>query len=386
MSGRNRTSMSRMLKPVLAGLAISSLCLAFAADSRAQTGTKKKAPIKPIQAEEDDVEPPRAKPRTRPSADDDEDAEPAPPPRNSGKQPRPEALPPVRIEKLSPELEQVLKDWELHTSRFKTMAGSFSRFKYDKTFEVEKRADGKFVYEAPDKGNYELWGAKIENGAVSKKKNKKGIPFDLKSDEPERWVCNGKKVIKIDAKEKTYEEVEIPPESQGQNIIDGPLPFLFGMKADKAKLRYRLELKKRDDSEIWLEVTPKLPKDAANWSKAMVIIEAKTFKPKAVKLQDPTGAESVHVFKDIVVNEKRGFFDRDPFKPSLRGLKLVLNEKPAAPAVGEKPIAPPASKQSKAPASKTRATANDNSELDLGRTADSAADNPVKKKALPLNR
>jgi len=376
-----------MLKPVLAGLAISSLCLAFAADSCAQTGTKKKAAVKPVQADEDDIEPPHARLRTRPSADDEEDAsEPAPPPRNAGKQPRPAPLPPVRNEILSPELEQVLKDWELHTSQFKYMAGSFSRFKYDKTWEVEYRAEGKFVYEAPDKGNYELSGAKIGKGDVSKKLNKNGRPYELKSEGAERWVCNGKKVIKIDDKEKTYEEVQIPAESQGQNIIDGPLPFLFGMKAEKAKRRYKLSLKKKDASEIWLEVLPREPKDAANWSKATVIIEAKTFKPKAVKLLDPTGAESVHVFKDVVVNEKRGFWDKDPFKPSLRGFKLVLNDKPAAPAVGEKPIAPPVSKQSKAPASKTRATANDNSELDLGRTADSEADNPVKKKPIPLNR
>ena len=119
-----------------------------------------------------------------------------------------------------------------------------------------------------------------------------------------------------------------------------------------------------------------------------MIIEAKTCKPKAVKLLDHSGAESVHVFKDVVVNEKRSFFDKDPFRPSLRGFKLVLlNDRSAAPAVGEKPIPPPAtSKQSKAATGKSRATANDNSELDLGRTADAAVDNPVKKKPTLLNR
>jgi TIGR03009 family protein len=370
-----------MLKPVLAGLAISSLCLAFAAEACAQNGAKKKPAIKRVEAEVDDDEPPRANSRTRQEADDNEDvAEPAPRRRAGGRQPRPEALP-LRIEKLNPELEQVLKDWEFHTSRFKTMAGSFTRFKYDRTFEVEKRAEGKFVYEAPDKGNYELRGVKIQKGDVSKKKNKNGDPWELKSDEGERWVCNGKKVIRINDKEKTYEEVPIPPDSQGQNIIDGPLPFLFGMKAEKAKLRYKLELKERDESEIRLDVFPRLPGDAANWVKASVIIEAKTFKPRAVKLLDPTGAESVHVFRDIVINERRGFFDRDPFRPSLRNYKLVLNDKPA----DEKPI-PPATKQAKGTNGKTRATANDTSGLDLGRTADAGSDIPARKKSTAPNR
>ncbi|MGE5192081.1 MAG: hypothetical protein ACM3U2_06220 [Deltaproteobacteria bacterium] len=362
-----------MLKPALAGLAISSLCLAFAVDLRAQSGTKsttkKKSAVQPVQAEEVEPDPPRAGPRSRPPADDDADDADAPAAHGAkaGKAARPEALAPVRIEKLSPELEKVLKDWEFHTSQFKTMAGEFSRFKYDKTFEVEKRAEGKFTYEAPDKGSYQLWGAKIEKGAVSKKLDKGGNPFALKPDDSDRWICNGKKVVKIDDKEKTYEEVAIPPESQGQNIIDGPLPFLFGMKAEKAKLRYKLELTKNDGSEIRLEVLPRRKEDAANWSKATVIIDAKTYKPRAVKLVDPTGAESVHVFSKVVVNERKGFFDKDPFKPNLWGYKLV--------------ISPETAKNSKSRSGKAPAGTDDLPDLDLGRTADSAASKTARKKS-----
>jgi TIGR03009 family protein len=370
--------MSCLLKPVLAGLAISSLCLAFAADVTAQSGTKKSSPIKRVQAED-------SSPRARPGTEDEDTGEPSSAAaRNGGKQPRPKGEP-LRIEKLSPELEKILKDWEFQTSKFNTMAGGFMRYRYDKTFEIEKRAEGKFVYEAPDKGNYELRAAKIEKGTVSQKIGETGTPYAVKPDEPERWVCNGKKVIKINDKEKTYEEVEIPSESQGQNIIDGPLPFLFGMKAEKAKRRYKFTLKKRDESEIKLEVIPRMPTDAANWVKATVIIEAKTYKPKAIKLLDPTGGESVHVFRDIVVNEKRGFFAGDPFKPNLRSYKLVVIGKAGDDPVAEKPIAPP-SKQAKSGKGKTRATANDGSDLDLGRTADSGADNAPRKNASRSNR
>ncbi len=362
--------MSCMLKPVLAGLAISSLCLAFAVDLRAQSGTKgaakKKAAVQPVQAEDDEPEPPRAGSRSRPSADNDAEDAGAPAAQGSrgGNPARPQALAPLRVEKLSDELEQILQDWETNTSRFKTMAGEFSRFRYDKTFEVEKRADGKFTYEAPDRGNYELWGATIAAGEVSKKLGKDGTPYKVKPDNPDRWVCNGKKVVKIDDKAKTYEEVEIPPENQGKNIIDGPLPFLFGMKAEKAKLRYKLSLKKNDGKEIWLDVIPRRPEDAANWSKATVIIEAKTYKPRAVKLLDPTGSESVHVFRKVVVNERRGFFDKDPFKPNLWGYKPVL---------------PPDKSKS---ASRTKSSSAGVDDVpDLGRTADSGTDNPGRKKA-----
>jgi TIGR03009 family protein len=357
--------MSRMMKPLFAGLAAGGLGLAFVADSPAQNPPKNasknqpaaKGPIKQAQATGDE-------------------------PGGTGKLPRPAAPEPLKIDILSPELEKILKNWELTTSGFKKMTGEFSRFKYDKTFEVEWRAEGKFAYEAPDKGNYVLSSATIQNGEVSKKKSKDGTPYTLKPDNPERWVCTGKEVIKINEKEKTYEKLPIPPDSQGENIMDGPLPFLFGMKADQAKKRYRLSLNEKTSKEvIWLDVYPREQKDAANWSKATVIIDAKSFEPHAVKLLDPTGAESVHVFKNIVINPKRGFFEGDPFKPNLRNLQLVLNEKPSAPAVGEKPIDPPAAKAPKTASGSSRATPGAAPDRDFDRAPDKATDTAGRKKS-----
>jgi TIGR03009 family protein len=274
----------------------------------------------------------------------------------------------VRIQKLSPEVEKVLRDWEMRTAKIKTMSGDFSRFKYDHTFEVEFQAEGHFDFASPDKGNYEIRGAKIEKGAVSKKKNKAGVPYTLKSADGERWVCNGKEVIRIDEKAKTFEKAPIPSENQGQNIIDGPLPFLFGMKADRAKRRYRdIKLLKNKDGEIWLEVRSKEEQDAKNWDTAVIIIDAAEFIPKAVKLKDVTDAESVHVFKDIVVNQKKGFFGRDPFNPSLRGYKQIIQ--------------PEMSKSSRPPAAKGRAPSDDTPDLDRDRTAESVAGSPSSKKS-----
>jgi TIGR03009 family protein len=352
--------MSRMMKPLylrrrqfLAGLAASGLGLAFAADSAAQN-TPKNAP--------------KNKPAVKQTQATDDD------PADAGKLPRPPAPDPLKVEVISPELEKILKNWELTTSGFKKMTAEFSRFKYDKTFEVEWRAEGKVAYEAPDKGNYVLNGVTIEKGDVSKKKSAKdGTPYTLKSSDSERWVCTGKEVIKINEKDKTDEKLPIPPDSQGENIMDGPLPFLFGMKADQAKRRYKLSLNKNTSKEeIWLDVIPRWQNDAANWSSAVVIIYAKTFQPKAVKLVDPTGAESVHLFKNIEINPKRGFFS-DPFKPNLWGFKQVLNDKPSAPVVGETPIDLPAAKAPKTASANGRAT--------TGAASDNAPGTAARKKA-----
>lgn len=376
--------MSRMLKPVATGLAVSSLCFSLVADLSAQSATKKKSQIKPVQGLDDADDRPRARPRTPPAEDVDADDEPEPPPRaKSAKAARPPAEV-LRVPKYSPELEKVLNDWQQKTSQFKKLAGEFTRFKYDPVFEVEKRAEGKFGYEAPDKGNYELRAAEIPKGAVAKKKGKGGNPFKLEPDAAERWVCNGKEVIRINEKEKTFEKVPIPPDSQGENIIDGPLPFLFGMKAQRAKLRYKeLKLLKNAEGEIILEVHPRLQADSQNWEKAIVIIDAEKFLPKAVKLFHPAGAETVHVFKNVEVDPKRWFFQADPFKPNLFSYKPVLT-KSALPATGEKPMPPASSKQSGIPSAKGRGSQPDG---DVDRNADvSAADSPRKKAGTPANR
>ena len=349
--------MSRMLKPVIAGLAISSLCLSFVADLSAQNAAKKnKSAIRPAQAED-------AQPRQRQTPLEDDNPQSGSAAAGKGaRQPRPRAPEPlIHIEHVSPEVEEVLQAWESHTSRFKSMTASFTRFKYDKTFGTDTRAEGNVDFEAPDKGNYEFRGLKIEKGMVSRKVDAQGTPYTVKSEDPQRWVCNGKKVIRIDEKAKTYEEVTIPPESQGQNIIEGPLPFLFGMKVDRAKKRYRdfKLLNSKGKGEIKLQIRSKEKQDAANWNTAVIIIDDKEFIPKAVMLTDVTGAEIVHVFSDVKVNTPTGIFGRKPFDPNLWRYKQVVLETGLPPAQGAAsiPATPPASsKQSKAAPPKGQST------------------------------
>ncbi|MBS0267206.1 MAG: hypothetical protein JSS02_35100, partial [Planctomycetes bacterium] len=306
------------------GLAVCSLCLSFLAESSAQSPGSAAAPKKKkpavVQTRGEDVADAPA-PKRRIPVETDPNAGEGAPSRGKGEKPQRPAPQELRIEPVPPELEEVLQEWESKTAQFKKLVGEFTVFKYDLTFETEKRGQGKFAYEAPDKGNYERTGLELEKGLKSKKKNKDGEPFTLQSLTPERWVCNGKEIVQINEIEKTFWRLAIPPEAQGQNIIEGPLPFLFGMKAQQAKMRYRMKLVERTADEITLQVIPLRKSDASNWEKAVVMIDAKRFVPKAVKLFDPTNNETVHLFRNVEINPKSGFLTKDPFKPNLRGYK-----------------------------------------------------------------
>ena len=93
----------------------------------------------------------------------------------------------MRVEKLSPELLQLLKDWEKATGKFDKLQGEHYRWVYDFPFEVEKRAQGKFWFEAPDKGRIDILPRTAKGKPRMLDKNGKplpgGKPFAVQPDE-----------------------------------------------------------------------------------------------------------------------------------------------------------------------------------------------------------
>lgn len=356
-------------KRLAIGLATVFVCSLSATEAPAQqAGSAKRSGIRQVQAGGRELEapPPRARskaagsstpadtstqkraPQRQPAADDEGATQ-----GGDARSERPRGGLDFRVEKLDPELEQLLQDWERESAKFQRLAGTFSRRRYDHVFGVEFWAVGKFVYQAPDKGNYELTGVTAPAGAK--------VKFaDPQADDSEKWVCTGAYVLKINDKAKTYESVEIPANQRGQNIIDGPLPFLFGMKAEQAKLRYRLELLDPHPgypTYFQLQVFPRRQDDLASWQEAKIILNPKTFLPRAVMLKHPGNSETVHIFNEKEfainnVNKFREFFAGDPFNPKLGGYKPVLNEA-AAPRTG---AAPQNSKSAAPPTSDAGAT------------------------------
>lgn len=235
----------------------------------------------------------------------------------------------LKIEPLPPELEQILKKWETESKKIQKLQGNHVRLWYDDVFQLEKRSKGNFYYEHPDKGAIEITGMEIKKGQVSDKRNAKGKPFQLKPGEDERWVCDGKRIFSIDEEKKTYEVFPIPLNRRGANIMEGPLPFLFGMPAETAKKRYFLKLLVNTPQQIIIAVKPRRPADAANYSEAKVLLNPKTYIPGAVQLIHPGGNQStVYRFENVVANKNRGFIagilgrDKDPFRPDLDDYQL----------------------------------------------------------------
>ena len=249
------------------------------------------------------------------------------------------------VKPLPPELEQLLRDWAASSEKINRLEGDHLRRVYDLVYEVEKLSQGRFYYETPDKGRINITPVEItakmlqqrESGEARTKKGKDGKPFVLKSDQQECWSCDGSRVYELDIEQKQARVAQLPADMQGKNIMDSPLPFLFGMPPEKAKRRFDISLMvplKPDSTTASLHILPRLPPDAASWASADVILNLKTFLPVAVQLVDPAGTKiTVYSFSNLKVNENKFFdslFDKqDPktrFTPDLRGFNVNVND------------------------------------------------------------
>jgi TIGR03009 family protein len=213
----------------------------------------------------------------------------------------------------------LLNHWEQHSSAVKTYKCRFTRYEYNPTFGPPQDPyiidEGTIRYAAPDKGEFKVeWRGKwVAPKAPGEKPQypKERVEF------LEHWICDGKSVYELDGAQKRLVQRILPPEMQGMQIADGPLPFMFGASREKIETRYwvrEIEPAPNRKGEIWLEVYPKGREDAASFQKLIVILAQERFLPVGLCVFPPAfdaktnPAKTTYMLSEIHVNkaEDRG--------------------------------------------------------------------------------
>ena len=228
---------------------------------------------------------------------------------------------------LSPEqraaLEQLLVGWEARNAKVATWSCTFYKWEYNAWSPADASGErlafsestGEIKYAAPDKGLFRV--------KSSKQWNPEKRTYDIRpSSSGEHWVCNGTSIYEFRHSERQLRETKLPPEMRGRAISEGPLPFVFGAKADTLKKRYSMRIITPSSvtDQIWLEALPKFQVDAANFSKVELILRATDLMPFAIQVFKPGGQD-------------RDVYQFDP-RTSLidRGLDLIRDfSKPLTP-------------------------------------------------------
>ncbi len=274
-----------------------------------------------------------------------------PPAQNGAPQPRP---PQPAVPQLSPEaaaaLERLLTAWEARNSAVKTWSCDFYKWEYNAFGPVGPSGDrlafaestGEIKYAMPDKGLFRVKESKQWNAQTSRYEQRPG-------DSGEHWVCNGTSIYEFRHGDRQLRETKLPPEMRGKAISDGPLPFVFGAKADTLKKRYVMRILPTPagvTDQVWLEALPRAQADAANFSKVELILGARDLIPFAIRIYKPGGQDQdVYQFIQTTSLIDKGLdLIRDFSKPvTPLGYTFILEDGNAAAAAQPTslPAAPP---------------------------------------------
>lgn len=262
-------------------------------------------------------------------------------PRVANTEPVQQGADPAAVEnhEVSPEMEQILKTWETYSVKLQKLEGEFERYDYDFVFKVEKRSEGRYYYEAPDRGRMDFLPPK----QLPETNETRGVVFQVKAAYTQSWICTGKEILDINHDEKSYNLVDIPERYQGNNIIESPLPFLFGMKADEMKRRYLLAFGSMHNPAkgvIHIVASPLMEAQQREYRRVEVLLSTKDFLPTAVRLFGTTGnGETVYAFTKHATRSLPWL--QNPFQGRLPGgYQLLQHVKAAAPEVNAQRIIP----------------------------------------------
>ena len=188
------------------------------------------------------------------------------------------------------QLNQLLLAWQQVSQGTKTLDCGFRRYHFDNFAaplpHFATAASGTLKYAAPDKGLFQ----------VDKLMFFKGMEEDGKKpkyeEEPgqfgEHWVCNGKQLIEFDRSKKECKIQDLPPEMQGQQIFESPLPFVFNLDAAKIQQRYWVrQVAAPKPGVVLIEAWPKRQDDRAQYKMVQIALDEKTFLPQALIMYAP---------------------------------------------------------------------------------------------------
>lgn len=223
-------------------------------------------------------------------------------------------------------LDKVLAFWEERSNKVKTLECKFQKWEYDPAqipgqfnelkalgkineMPFTKFAAGTIKYGAPDKGLFKV--EQLQNIVPGQQQQDGKQKYEAQPKENgEHWVTDGKRVFAFDALKKEVMESMLPPEMQGKALADGPLPFMFGARAESIKARYWIRpLQAESKDEYCLEAVPKSRQDAANFKMVQIVLDHEVYLPIRMQIfeGDWTPANphrTAYRFSDRKENEK----------------------------------------------------------------------------------
>jgi TIGR03009 family protein len=226
-------------------------------------------------------------------------------------------------------MKQLLKVWEQQSANLKSLDVKIDRTDNSPAWGVEE-FKGRAMLESPNRAFLDF--AKVE----------KGKPQPVPQ---ERIVCTGQEVWQYRSDTKQIFIYPLEKQAQQRALEEGPLPFLFNMRAADAEARYNMALVNETPSYFVISVVPKLRIDQESFSKAFLQLNRNTYLPDKIFLVSPDGNST----KEFRLSDVRPNIEIPPqnFQVKVLGPPWTVHREdpraannPAAPGVGNRPPPP----------------------------------------------
>lgn len=182
-------------------------------------------------------------------------------------------------------MDAILEAWSKQSKTVQTLYARFTREDVVQAWQDKTRYDGTAYLKSPNLAylNFEKFG---EDG--------KSKPY-------ERIVCNGSQVYHFLADNKQVHIYTLAEQERQRALEEGPLPFLFNMDADRARLRYQMTLLQENEELFLIAITPIQQVDREAFSRAYIYLDKKRFMPTQIRLIDPSNGKDSKTFSIVVV-------------------------------------------------------------------------------------
>lgn len=220
----------------------------------------------------------------------------------------------------SARIDFVLKRWEAASQQTKTAECEITRWVYDNVFEVDKRAVGRLAYIEGSLLVIDIERIQVDPKSLSRKIGSNGRRFKVESAPPESWIFSPDEIRIVDHVSKTMDIIPLPHLDKVQKFeypfaffgwplsSEGAIPFVFHVSADDFKKRFDISITKEEPKSVTVLLHPVESRDRANFSEALVKLDAQTYMPIATKVTDPSGnLDTVYLFANWKVSDKIGF-------------------------------------------------------------------------------
>jgi TIGR03009 family protein len=203
-------------------------------------------------------------------------------------QPAADAQPPLMT------MQQLLTDWERQSEKLKTLELAIYRIDKDPQWGDEEHYLGRAAFKNPQLAFLDFRKVKMQEKPDAKDKNKK-ILVPMKKDNKlvsvpfETIVCTGQEVWQYRYDVKQIFIFPLDKDQRKRALEEGPLPFLFNMRAADAQKRYKMELRGQDKKKYLVMITPLLKDDQETFSIAWIYLDKDFLLPTRIFLSAPNG-------------------------------------------------------------------------------------------------